>query len=73
MVKASLPVCPSQRSKEDSRLTTTWANSLTATLARSRQKSGYIGAQQYGHPTGKEQPDEQPSSDALQLLRRSAE
>jgi hypothetical protein len=45
---------------------------LDGHLGKIRQKSGHIDAQQWGHPTGKEQPDERPSSGARQQPRRSA-
>ena len=53
-MKASLPVCPSQRSKKDSGLTTTWTNSLTAILARSGRDHVTLVPSNRTTPTGKE-------------------
>ena len=53
-MKASLPVCPSQRSKKDSGLTTTWTNSLTAILARSGRDHVTLVPSNRSTPTGKE-------------------
>lgn len=56
MVKASLPVCPNQRSKKDSGLTTTWTHSLTAVLARSGRNQVTLVPSNSATPTGKELP-----------------
>src|SRR5712671_5887548 len=53
-MKASLPVCPSQRSKKDSGLTTTWTNSVTAILARSGRDHVTLVPSNRTTPTGKE-------------------
>jgi hypothetical protein len=53
-MKASLPVCPSQRSKKDSGLTTTWTNSLTAISARSGRNHVTLVTSNRTTPTGKE-------------------
>jgi hypothetical protein len=53
-MKASLPVCPSQRSKKDSGLTTTWTNSLTAILAKSGRNHVTLVPSNRTTPTGKE-------------------
>ena len=55
-MKASLPVCPSQRSKKDSDLTTTWTNSLTAIWARSGRNQVTLVPSNRASPTGKERP-----------------
>jgi hypothetical protein len=55
-MKASLPVCPSQRSKKDSGLTTTWTNNLTAILARSGRNQVTLVPSNRATPTGKDRP-----------------
>ena len=56
MVKASLPAGSSQRSKEDSGLTTTWTDSLTVILARSDGNQVTLVPSDRATPAGKEQP-----------------
>lgn len=56
MVKASQPVCPNQRSKKDSGLTTTWTHSLTAILARSGRNQVTLVPSNSATLTGKERP-----------------
>jgi hypothetical protein len=55
-MKASLPVCPNQRSKQDSGLTTTWTNSSTAILARSGRNEVTLVPRNRATPTGKVRP-----------------
>jgi hypothetical protein len=56
VVTASLPVCPSQRSKKDSGLTTTSTHSLTAILAKSGREQVTLVPSNSACPTGKERP-----------------
>jgi hypothetical protein len=55
-MKASLPVCPNQRSKQDSGLTTIWTNSSTAILARSGGNEVTLVPSNRATPTVKERP-----------------